>query len=100
MFLGQFIFFQNTHCEWLIQPNRSKVGLKDDESYFISLSFSQMNTECAYDYVFVYDGNKPDNSILLGSFSGKTFPPKLVAKSGAMTIVLFSDTNYVLVSIL
>ena len=55
-----------------------------------------MNTECAYDYVFVYDGNTPEDSVLLGSFSGKTFPPKLVAKSGAMIIVLFSDTNYVL----
>ena len=55
-----------------------------------------MNTECAYDYVFVYDGNTPDNSLLLGSFSGRTQPSRLLGKSGAMTIVLFSDTNYVL----
>lgn len=88
--------FQNTHCEWLIQPNRSKAGLQENEPYFISLVFSQMNTECAYDYVFVYDGNTPENSILLGSFSGKSFPPKLISESGALTIVLFSDTNYVL----
>ena len=55
-----------------------------------------MNTECAYDYVFVYDGNTVENSILLGSYSGRTLPPRLLGTSGSMTIVLFSDTNYVL----
>jgi hypothetical protein len=39
-----------------------------------------MATECAYDYVFVYDGNSPDNALLLGSFSGRTLPPKLLAR--------------------
>ncbi len=33
---------------------------------------------------------------LIGSFSGKTLPPTLTAKSGSMLLVLFSDTNYVL----
>ena len=40
-------YTQNTHCEWLIDGNFS----------FISLTFNHMDTECGYDYVFVYDGS-------------------------------------------
>ena len=40
-------YTQNTHCEWLI----------DGKSSFISLNFQHMDTECGYDYVFVYDGS-------------------------------------------
>lgn len=45
--------------------------------------------------IFVYDGNSY-NSKLIGSFSGKTNPHDIVAFSGHMLILLFSDTNYVL----
>ena len=57
-----------------------------------------MATECAYDYVFVYDGSHPVDGRLLGSFSGLISPPpqKLLARSGSMLVVLFSDTNYVM----
>ena len=51
-----------------------------------------MNTECGYDYVFVYDGE----TTLLGSFSGKSLSSTLTASSGSMLIVFYSDTNYVL----
>ena len=40
-------YTQNTHCEWLIDGNSS----------FISLIFHHMDTECGYDYVFIYDGS-------------------------------------------
>ena len=43
-------YTQNTHCEWLIDGNFS----------FISLIFHHMDTECGYDYVFVYDGSSMD----------------------------------------
>ncbi|XP_018320718.1 multiple epidermal growth factor-like domains protein 8 isoform X2 [Agrilus planipennis] len=82
-------YTQDTHCEWLIKANTV------NNSKFITLSFSSMGTECSYDYVFVYDGDS-FSSPLLGSFSGKTEPEKLVASSGHMLILLYSDTNYVL----
>ncbi|XP_050307632.1 multiple epidermal growth factor-like domains protein 8 [Anthonomus grandis grandis] len=81
-------YTQDSHCEWLIKSNNS-------EDHFISLTFRSMGTECAYDYVFVYDGSSFD-APLLGSFSGRTAPPKVTASSGSMLLLLYSDTNYVL----
>ena len=66
-------YTQNTHCEWLIKANNSED--------FISLEFLQLDTECGYDYVFVYDGDSMGGQ-LLGSFSGKVIPSTIVAKSG------------------
>lgn len=42
-----------------------------------------MGTECSYDYIFVYDGDS-FRSPLLGSFSGKTEPQKVIATSGSV----------------
>lgn len=80
-------YTQDSHCEWLIKANSSKK--------FITLSFRSMGTECSYDYVFVYDGDS-FRSPLLGSFSGKTEPQQVIATSGYMLVLLYSDTNYVL----
>ncbi|XP_054283597.1 multiple epidermal growth factor-like domains protein 8 [Macrosteles quadrilineatus] len=80
-------YTQNSHCEWLIKANSSEQ--------FISLNFTLMGTECSYDYVYVYDGDS-FNSPVLGSFSGRTRPQTVVATSGFMLILLYSDTNYVL----
>ena len=65
-------YTQNTHCEWLI---------KAEPEQFISLTFLHMDTECGYDYVFVYDGTSM-NDMLIGSFSGKVLPPTVIANSG------------------
>lgn len=52
---------------------------------FITLEFKTLNTECSYDYVFVYDGDS-FNSPLLGSFSGKNKPQSVLASSGFVSI--------------
>lgn len=80
-------YTQDSHCEWLIKAT--------NQSQFITLTFHSMSTECSYDYIYVYDGDS-FNSTLLGSFSGRTQPQRLVAKSGSMLILMYSDTNYVL----
>ncbi|XP_014282328.1 multiple epidermal growth factor-like domains protein 8 [Halyomorpha halys] len=80
-------YTEDSHCLWLIKANSSEQ--------FITLKFHLIETECSYDYVFVYDGFSFDSK-LLGSFSGKTQPPEVVARSGFMLILLYSDTNYVL----
>lgn len=80
-------YTQDSHCEWLIKANSS--------NQFITLNFKTMGTECSYDYIFVYDGDS-FQSTLLGSFSGKTEPQQITASSGAMLILLYSDANYVL----
>ncbi|KAH8377850.1 hypothetical protein KR093_007479 [Drosophila rubida] len=80
-------YTQDSHCEWLIKAK--------NDSQFITLTFHSMGTECSYDYIYVYDGDS-FNSTLLGSFSGRTQPQRLVARSGSMLILMYSDTNYVL----
>lgn len=71
-------------CEWLI---------KGDARTFIQLDFSRIETECSFDYVFVYDGDTY-NSTKLASVSGDTLPKSLVAKSGRMLVLMFSDRNF------
>ncbi|XP_058126471.1 multiple epidermal growth factor-like domains protein 8 isoform X2 [Anopheles coustani] len=80
-------YTQDSHCEWLIRAA--------NDSQFITLKFRSMGTECSYDYIFIYDGDS-FRSPLLGSFSGNTEPQHVVASSGSMLILLYSDTNYVL----
>lgn len=50
-------------------------------SHRIVLNFTFMDTECTYDYLFVYDGDSYQ-SPLLASLSGKTLPQPIEAKSG------------------
>uniref|UniRef100_T1JFI7 Multiple epidermal growth factor-like domains protein 8 n=1 Tax=Strigamia maritima TaxID=126957 RepID=T1JFI7_STRMM len=77
---------QDSYCEWLI--GGSKTG------QVVNLKFHDMLTECSYDYLFIYNGDSYNSSIL-GSFSGNTLPSPIYANSGKMLILLFSDTNYV-----
>lgn len=69
-------YTQDSHCEWLIKAK--------NDSQFITLTFHSMGTECSYDYIYVYDGDS-FNSTLLGSFSGRTQPQRLVARSGSVS---------------
>lgn len=48
------------------------------------LNFTFMDTECTYDYLFVYDGDSYQ-SPLLASLSGNTLPQPVEAKSGKVT---------------
>lgn len=75
---------QDSHCEWLIKAR--------NDSQFITLTFRSMGTECSYDYVFVYDGDS-FKSPLLGSFSGKTEPQKVIATSGSVSENWRVNTN-------
>ncbi|KAK3860683.1 hypothetical protein Pcinc_033276 [Petrolisthes cinctipes] len=76
-----------SHCQWLITaPNPGQ---------YITLNVTEIETECSYDHLYVYDGQTFD-SPLLGVFSGRTRPPQVTAGSGHMLVLLYSDTNYVL----
>ncbi|XP_074075473.1 multiple epidermal growth factor-like domains protein 8 isoform X1 [Macrotis lagotis] len=75
----------NGNCEWLIEAPSSR--------HRILLDFLFLDTECTYDYLFVYDGDSPRGP-LLASLSGSTRPPRIEASSGKMLLHLFSDANY------
>ncbi|KAK3088685.1 hypothetical protein FSP39_022382 [Pinctada imbricata] len=57
------------------------------------LELEFIETECSYDYLFVFDGMS-HSSPLIASLSGNTVPQKLVATSGHMLLLQFSDRNY------
>ena len=75
----------NGNCEWLIEA--------PSPQHRILLDFLFLDTECTYDYLFVYDGDSPQGP-LLASLSGSTRPPPIEASSGKMLLHLFSDANY------
>ncbi|XP_077985026.1 multiple epidermal growth factor-like domains protein 8 [Glandiceps talaboti] len=82
---GNANYPEDSYCEWRI--------IAPDPQAKIVLKFSDFETECTYDFLFIYDGNSYD-SPLIASFSGNTVPETVVAYSGAMIIYLYSDTNY------
>ena len=86
---GPQSYLAQRECSWLVRAANAS------NNPTITLSFSEYATECSYDYLFVYDGGSPD-AVLLATLSGSTLPIDLVAHSGEMLIVLYSDTNYVL----
>ena len=55
--------------------------LAPSNNHRIVLNFTFMDTECTYDYLFVYDGDSYQ-SPLLASLSGNTLPQPMEAKSG------------------
>ncbi|XP_004365629.1 hypothetical protein CAOG_00758 [Capsaspora owczarzaki ATCC 30864] len=60
----------------------------------ITLDFYSFGSECLFDYLFVFDGSST-SAPLLGSFSGlAVIPPIIVARSGTMLVVMYSDINY------
>ncbi|ODM98691.1 Multiple epidermal growth factor-like domains protein 8 [Orchesella cincta] len=83
-------YTQDTTCEWLIEAPKG---------HWISLHIDEVKTECSYDYLFIWDGNsyRKDQGRLLASFSGASKPQvTLLAQSGYMLLLLFSDPNYTL----
>ena len=74
---------------YFIDSDRHKPSTK--KKNYITLKFLQLSTECAYDYIYVYDGASSAKSKLLGSFSGRDALPTrpLLAESGSMLVVLF-----------
>ncbi|XP_033641193.1 multiple epidermal growth factor-like domains protein 8 [Asterias rubens] len=82
---GEGFYEENAHCEWLIRA--------PDPNMTITLTFSEFETECTYDFLTIYDGDSFTGTVL-ATFSGNLLPAPIVAKSGNMLIHLYSDTNY------
>lgn len=75
-------------------PKFKSFSLKTgDARTFIQLDFSRIETECSFDYVFVYDGDTY-NSTKLASVSGDTLPKSLVAKSGRVSLERLNYCNF------
>ncbi len=56
----------------------------------ITLNFSVFNLENNYDFLWVFDGDNP-NASLIGKYTGTTLPPTLTANSGKMFLDFRTD---------
>lgn len=92
---------EDSYCIWLIQGLKFEVCFRvhvcliffpplivQSPGQYITLTFHSLQTECAYDHVFVYDGDSVHSS-MKGSFSGRGLPPPVIAKSGSVKIFFF-----------
>lgn len=53
----------------------------------ILLEFDELNTECSYDFLFIYDGNSYQDR-MLASFSGNNIPDPIMAQSGQVCLLV------------
>lgn len=79
---GPSLCWNNTDCSWLLQPGHGNV----------ILTFTEFNTEADKDIVKIYNGTSA-SAPLLGSYSGATLPPMMVANSGSMFITFTTDAQ-------
>ena len=61
--------------------------LAKDPDKTIYLEFESLDTECSYDFLFIYDGNT-FKAPLLASLSGKNKPDPVLARSGKVSFIL------------
>uniref|UniRef100_S4R8P8 Multiple EGF-like-domains 8 n=1 Tax=Petromyzon marinus TaxID=7757 RepID=S4R8P8_PETMA len=66
----------NGNCEWLITA--------PSQGDHIVLKLRAIETECSYDFLFIYDGDSY-SSPLIASLSGNTLPDAIVARSGKVS---------------
>ncbi|XP_075266243.1 multiple epidermal growth factor-like domains protein 8 isoform X4 [Convolutriloba macropyga] len=81
----------SVHCEWLIERNESSLT-----GASVSITFTQLATECSFDYVFVQEIEDTGNSRLIGALSGLRDNVTMTSSSGKLHIHMFSDTNFFL----
>ena len=76
--------------------NRTVTLTPSDNTKKLNMSFTQMDLETSYDYLYVYDGPTTADP-LLATINGTTIPPDVVATnaSGVLTVRWTSDISNV-----
>jgi cubilin len=73
-------------CVWVIRT------LPDTIIRLTWLSFVlESSSDCAYDFVEIFDDSGPNNQSSIGKFCGRSLPPTLTSVSNALTVVFSSD---------
>lgn len=79
---GTNFYTNNQLCYWYIAPPCATS---------VTYSFSQIDLESNYDYVYVYNDYIISPSTLLNSFSGSNIPSSITSSTGKMLIVFKTD---------
>ncbi|XP_018609270.1 CUB domain-containing protein 2 [Scleropages formosus] len=78
----------DTECSWLIVVSEGSSVLLT--FYHFELEF---HTDCAYDYIKIYNGISEDEGNLLGKFCGDISPPQFTSSWNVMSIIFRSDRH-------
>lgn len=81
---GAALYNSGSRCRWLIDPMSDEMEIEID--------FVSFQTEAGFDFVSVYEG-PGDWAPLLGRFSGRNLPPRLIARSRYAYVVFESDAT-------
>jgi hypothetical protein len=76
---GSFNYHNNSVCMWRITPPYANT---------ITLFFNQFDTQEGVDFIRVFDGETQ-----VGEFSGNEIPDPIMATSGSMFIIWYTDGN-------
>ena len=79
---GNNFYTNNQLCYWYIAPPCATS---------VTYSFSQIDLESNYDYVYIYNDYIISPSTLLNSFSGSNIPNSITSSTGKMLIVFKTD---------
>jgi hypothetical protein len=80
-------YANNEDCSWLIVPQDAE----HDSITSITLIFSRFDTESGADSVTIYQGSTTSSPVL-GSFSGNSLPPAIIASGNKMLITFHTNS--------
>ena len=78
----------STTCMWYIEAPNS--------THTIKFTFEELNTECFYDYVHIFDGDEPIAANMIAAYAGVHVPGEIISTTGKMLITFRSDEGYLL----
>uniref|UniRef100_A0A672T803 CUB domain-containing protein n=1 Tax=Sinocyclocheilus grahami TaxID=75366 RepID=A0A672T803_SINGR len=78
----------NTECTWLIVVSEGSSVLLTFHHFEL-----EYHTDCAYDYIKIYNGISEDEGNLLGKFCGDVSPPQFSSSWNVMSIIFHSDRH-------
>ncbi|KAL0200288.1 hypothetical protein M9458_003475, partial [Cirrhinus mrigala] len=78
----------NTECSWLIVVSEGSSVLLTFHHFEL-----EYHTDCAYDYIKIYNGISEDEGNLLGKFCGDVSPPQFSSSWNVMSIIFHSDRH-------
>ena len=78
--------FLSTTCMWYIEAPNS--------THTIKFTFEDLNTECFYDYVHIFDGDEPIAANMIAAYAGVHTPGEIISTTGKMLITFRSDEGW------
>lgn len=78
----------DTECTWLIVVSKGSSVLLTFHHFEL-----EYHTDCAYDYIKIYNGISEDEGNLLGKFCGDVSPPQFSSSWNVMSIIFHSDRH-------